>query len=208
MSDINTDYDLEPDCEDCNTEDECFDASCLFRMFIGPCGAYDTNTGEVDMSRMCVPPTATAHTPSMVNPFIETTRRNKCGITRVPGMQDCNVAVSFDTCHEEPTMKYLWARCPITLMLIPRIDLFDITAPQATQPLVIMRGRFIGSDYNMENEFAGIQQSSRTFSSSGGCRGIQQWLDSLPDASPIKTNPAKLIADRRNPEKAMTQKAA
>ena len=208
MSEINTDYDLEPDCEDCNTDVDCYDPSCLFRMFIGPCRAYDPTTREVDMSLMCVPPTATAHTPTMVHPFIERERRNRCGITRMPGMKDCNVAVSYDVCHEETTMKWLLATCPITLMLVPRIDLFDITAPQGTQPLVIIRGRFIGSDYNLDNEFSGIQASSRTFSSTGGCTGIQQWLDSLPDASPLKTNPAQLLANRRDPAKGMTQKAA
>lgn len=193
---LNTDYDLEPDCDECALGDDCYDRSCLTRIYVGPCSAYNRTTGEMDMDQMCIAPTATGHTPTFTFPFIERNRRNRCSVTRFPTNTDCSIALDFDICHSESTMKFLMAKCHIALMFVPRVDLFDVAAPQANQGIALIRGIFLGSDLPWNNEFSDIQSTSRTFNSSGGCRGLQGWLDSLPDPVTVTSMPVAATTER------------
>ncbi len=194
---------FEDSCDDCLIDDLCFDRSCLTRIFIGKCSAFDRVTKEMNMAQMCLAPTANAHTPTFNDETVERTRRNLCGKTMFPVEGEASIQIDFDICSTESTMKLLMARCPIAIMFVPRIDLFDITAPQASQNLMLLRGIFMPSgETPWTNDFKDLQTTSRTWTSQGGYFGRQQWLDALPDPTPINLAQVQSISARtRDAEK-------
>lgn len=173
-----TDLEDTLDC-DCDLFDQCCDDGCLFRIMVGPCDAINMETGEFDPNQMCTPKTATAHTPNFIRPLREKTYRNSCVKQRVRGTPDCNFDIDIDICNTDPAIKYLLDDCPIAVAMIPLGNRYDSDLPAAAQPIAIIRGRFIGSDWSWNNEFEECQSTSRNFSCTGQVWGIKQWLDQI-----------------------------
>lgn len=179
--DFDIDLPNDADCGDCELDEQCCINGCLFRLKVGPCDAFNKSTGEVDLSMMCTPKTATAHTPNFIHPLREYEFRNSCRITRKAGTPDCNIDIDVLFCENDPAMRYLLGKCPITICMVPNAPAYDLSGTAASQTTPVIRGHFIGSDWTWNNEFQECQSTSRNFSCTGAVWGETDWLDNLPE---------------------------
>lgn len=164
------DVNLVNDCDECDLDEQCCTESCEARLFVGPCGQIDYQTGELKPEANFWEPRGSYLIGGVSNntPVREKSRQG-CTKFRIAGQPDYSFDVTWDICQSDPANGVLLGKCNFDAVIIPICNNvnFELNPSIWDQRTKVFWGRFQGDTYNWEFPEDECQTTSRTFSQSG-----------------------------------------